>query len=107
MSSKARNRPYDVFISYSHGDAQWVRDKLLLRLKEAGFKICIDSESFDIGIAALFNMENTVALSRHTILVLTPAWVQSQWTTFEGLLIQHSDPGGVERTILPIIGPIL
>jgi tetratricopeptide (TPR) repeat protein len=103
MSADDAQKSFDVFISYSHKDAEWVRDWLVFRLKQAGVSVCIDEESFDIGVPALINMENAVAASRRTLIVLTPAWVSSQWTRFEGLLIQHDDPAGVLQFTLPLL----
>jgi hypothetical protein len=97
------DRPYDVFISYSHADKDWVRGWLVPRLKAARLAVCTDHESFDIGVPALINMENAVAGSRHTLLVLTPKWVNSQWTRFESLLVQHEDPAGVLQRTLPVL----
>ena len=34
--------PFDVFVSYSHDDAGWVRGELLSRLESAGLKVIID-----------------------------------------------------------------
>lgn len=96
-------KSFDVFISYSHKGAEWVRDWLVPRLKRENISVCIDEESFDIGVPALVNMENAVAASRRTLLVLTPAWVSSQWTRFESLLIQHEDPAGLLQSTLPLL----
>ena len=63
---------YDVFISYSHADADWVWEWLVPRLKAEGLAVCTDQESFDVGVPSLINMENAVIASRHTLLVLTP-----------------------------------
>ncbi len=94
---------YDVFISYSHTDAAWVWDWLVPRLKDAGLKVCTDQESFDIGVPSLKNMANAVAASRHTLLVLTEAWVKSQWTRYEALLAQTKDPSGWLQHTLPLL----
>jgi len=94
---------YDVFISYNHADKEWVWGWLVTRLKEAGLAVCTDRESFDVGVPALVNMENAVAASRHTLLVLTPAWMASQWTRFEALLVQHEDPAGLLQRTLPVL----
>lgn len=103
MATADAQKQFDVFISYSHKDGEWVRDALVARLKKERITVCIDEESFDIGVPALVNMENAVAASRHTLLVLTPAWVASDWTRFESLLIQHTDPGGVLQYTLPVL----
>lgn len=94
---------YDVFISYSHADRDWVWERLVPRLKTAGLAVCIDQESFDVGVPSLVNMENAVAASQHTLLVLTEAWVKSQWTQFEALLVQSEDPGGLFQRTLPVL----
>ena len=82
---------YDVFISYSHTDQTWVWEWLIPRLKAAGLAVCTDRESFEIGVPSLINMENAVAASRHTLLVLTPAYLASEWTMYEQT--PDADPG--------------
>jgi WD40 repeat protein len=94
---------YDVFISYSHTDKEWVHDWLLPRLEAAGLRVCIDFRDFDVGVPSLVNMERAVDNSRHTLLVLTPAWVKSEWTEFEELLTQTTDPAGRRRRLLPLL----
>jgi hypothetical protein len=94
---------YDVFISYSHKDREWVRDWLLPRLEEAGLKVCIDYRDFAIGVPILVNIERAVERSRRTLLVLTPDWVSSQWTNFESMLLQTEDPTGLRQSLLPLM----
>jgi hypothetical protein len=94
---------YDVFISYSHTDSDWVFDWLVLRLKDAGLKVCTDQESFELGVPAPINMENAVATSRHTLLVLTPAYLTSEWTMYEQILTQTQDPIGLRQRTIPVL----
>lgn len=94
---------YDVFISYSHHDHDWVWDWLLPRLEAAGLAVCIDERDFDIGVPSLVNMEQAVERSGKTLLVITPAWVNSEWTAFESLLVQGSDPAGRRARMLPLV----
>jgi tetratricopeptide (TPR) repeat protein len=94
---------FDVFISYSHGDADWVRNWLLPRLESAGLSVCIDFRDFELGLPSIINMENAAQHSAKTLLVLTPNWVQSEWTSFESLLIQTKDPVGTRRRLLPLM----
>jgi hypothetical protein len=94
---------YDVFISYSHNDHAWVHDELLPRLEGAGLRVCIDECDFEIGVPSLVNMERAVDNSRHTLAVLTPAWVESRWTEFESLLVGGADPAGRAGRLLPLM----
>jgi TIR domain-containing protein/NACHT domain-containing protein len=94
---------YDVFISYSHADATWVWDWLRPRLQAAGLHVCLDRRDFDVGVPSLVNMERAVDHSRHTLLVLTPAWVDSEWTAFEELLTQTADSAARRRRLIPLL----
>ncbi len=94
---------WDVFISYSHKDEDWVYDELLPRLEGAGLKVCIDERDFELGVPALVNMERAVDHSRHTLLVLTPRWASSEWTDFEVLLAGTGDPVGRRRKTIPLM----
>jgi tetratricopeptide (TPR) repeat protein len=93
---------YDVFISYSHADEEWVTGTLLPRLERAGLRVCIDFRDFVPGKSALLNMQDAALNSRHTLLVLTPAWVASQWTLLEGLLTRTDDPAGLRLRTVPL-----
>lgn len=101
--SNQGNYHYDVFISYSHADRPWVWDELLPRLEQAGLRVCIDDRDFEIGTPSLTNMERAADSSRHTLAVLTPEWVQSQWTEFESLLVGVTDPAGRRQRLLPLM----
>ncbi|MEZ4731508.1 MAG: toll/interleukin-1 receptor domain-containing protein [Caldilineaceae bacterium] len=94
---------YDVFISYSHADRTWVWDVLLPRLSESSLRVCIDDRDFKIGVPVLKNIEEAVTHSRYTLFVLTPAWIESQWTEFESLLVATTDPAGRRARLLPLM----
>lgn len=94
---------YDVFVSYSSSDEAWVHNWLLPQLEAAGLQVCIDFRDFDIGVPRIINIERAVDNSRHTLLVLTPAWVESKWNEFQSLLVQTSDPAGRQRQLLPLL----
>jgi TIR domain/CHAT domain/Effector-associated domain 7 len=94
---------YDALISYSHKDSDWVNNVLLPRLEKAGLRVCIDYRDFEIGVPSIDNMENAVDLSRKTLLILTPNWVESEWTKFESLMRQAQDPTNLRRRILPLM----
>ncbi len=94
---------YDVFISYSHRDEKWVVDTLLLELENAGLKVCIDFRDFIPGKPSRHNMRDACKESKYTVLVMTPAWMASEWTEFEGLLSFLHDPSGKHQRTIPIL----
>lgn len=94
---------YDAFISYSHGDQDWVRDTLLPTLEQNGINAIIDYRDFEAGAPSITEMERAVKESRKTILVLTPNYIKSSWSEFELALAGTLDPAGRERRILPIL----
>jgi len=94
---------YDVFISYSHSDKEWVWGELLPRLEQAGQRVCIDDRDFEIGVPCMVNMERAVKNSCHTLIVMTPAWVESEWTDFESLMAGVIDPAGRRGRLLPLM----
>jgi len=94
---------YDVFISYSHKDGEWVRGWLLPRLEDAGLRVCIDFRDLYVAVPILVNMERAINESRKTLLIMTPAWTASQWSTFESLLVQTEDPAGRYSSFIPLL----
>jgi TIR domain/Effector-associated domain 7 len=102
MSSDGLSR-YDVFISYSHRDEDWVHNALLPRLKAERIDYFIDYEDFEPGAPSLTEMERGVLLSRKTLLVLTPEYLSSEWTEFENLLAQTLDPAARARRLIPLM----
>jgi hypothetical protein len=92
---------YDVFLSYSHKDREWVHEYLAKRLRAEGVRVVIDSDDFEVGDYSVVAMETAVANSRHTLAVLTPDWVQSRWTAFESLLAFVEDP--LSHKLLPLL----
>ncbi len=93
---------YDAFISYSHRDEEWVTGILLPALEKAGLRVCIDFRDFVAGKAALLNMQDAAKKSKHMLLVLTQAWIDSEWTLYESLLMRTSDPAGLQRRTIPL-----
>lgn len=94
---------YDVFISYSHNDKEWVKDWLLPHLESAGIRICIDYRDFKIGLPALDNMADAAVKSSKTLFVMTPNWTVSEFSQFEALVTQTIDPIGRKGRLLPLM----
>ncbi len=94
---------YDVFVSYASADRQWVQDELVPALKNAGLRVCIDTDDFLIGLPIVNNIERAVTSSRYTLIVMTANWVASSWSDFEAQLTATQDPNGKLRRLIPIM----
>jgi hypothetical protein len=94
---------YDVFISYSSKDVDWVKGILMPKLESHSFRVFIDFRDFRTGSASVAEMQRGVVESRRTLLVLSPHYVQSDWTTFENVMAQTLDPAAQQRRIVPVL----
>jgi hypothetical protein len=94
---------YDVFISHSQEDRPWVYSELLSRLEGAGLRVLLADRDFAVGTPTTVNAERAIEESDHTLIVLTPEWIASEWNEFEGLLASASDPAGRRRKLIPLM----
>ncbi len=94
---------YDVFISYSSANKDWVRKTFAPILEKAGLKVCDYYRDFDVGAPIVKEMERAVLESRKTVLILSTAYLNSGWTEFENLMLQTLDAANQQRRLLPVI----
>lgn len=94
---------YDVFISHSQADQEWVEEWLLPRLEGAGLAVCVDATCFEPGAPLVEETERAIRESRRTLVILSPAWVESQWDSFEALLVHAQDPAARGRRLIPLL----
>jgi hypothetical protein len=93
---------YDVFVSYSQADEQWVRGELWPKLEGAGLKIS-DNYAFELGVPRIVNIERAIEASRKVLLILTPDWIASEWANFESLLVHTDDLSSRIHRTLPLL----
>jgi len=94
---------YDAFISYSHSDEKWVNEVLLTAFDAGGVKTCIDRRNFGGGRVIPDNFTTAITTSRRSVLVLTPGWLASEYTTSEGQMAWGTDPAGWHGRMVPIL----
>lgn len=94
---------YDVFISYSHQDQDWVRRELLPLLEKERLRVCIDFRDFRFGAPLLKEMEIAALRSRKTLLILTPAYLESEHAEFESMITHSFDPAARKRSLIPVL----
>ena len=94
---------YDVFVSYSSANKDWVRKTFVPILEKAGLKVCDYYRDFDVGAPIVMEMERAILESRKTIPILSPAYLKSGWAEFESLMVQTIDAANRDRRVLPVI----
>src|SRR5947199_1925863 len=94
---------WDVFISYSSRDREWVRKELLKELEAAGLRTFIDFRDFKPGAPSIKEMERGIVNSRKTLLVLTPAYLESEWCEFENIVLQTLSPTNHDLRLIPLL----
>lgn len=81
---------YDVFVSYSDKDRPWVLDEFIPNIeKRAEINICLHERDFQVGMSILENIINCMDNSRCLLLVVSEAFLKSNWCAFEMHLAQH------------------
>ena len=76
---------YDVFVTHADADLAWVKGYLLPALGLPEERV-MTPRRFVPGASALAEFERAVRDSSYTILVLTPAYLASEWPQFAGEL---------------------
>jgi tetratricopeptide (TPR) repeat protein len=94
---------YDVFISYSSCDKDWVRGALLTRLEQTGLRAFIDFRDFTPGAPSIKECERGVLKCPKTLVVLTPNYLNSGWTEIENVMAQTLDPANMGPRMIPLL----
>jgi tetratricopeptide (TPR) repeat protein len=94
---------YDVFVSYSSRDKQWVRGDLLERIEKAGLRVFIDFRDFKRGAPSIKEMERGVTVCRKTLVILTPDYIESEWCEIEGIMLQTLSPANRDLRLIPLL----
>ena len=102
MQPKHKN---DFFVSYRHSepDKSWVRKTLFPTLEARGLSGMIDYRDFRLGAPLLSEMVRAVEESRFTLAIITPLYVQSNFTELENIMAKHL---GLEKSETRLIGII-
>lgn len=84
-SGVIRLKEYDAFVSYSALDESWVLGTLCSRLEGLcpPLRLCLHHKHFVLGACISDNIIESVEKSRHTIIVLSQNFLQSEWCLLE------------------------
>ena len=96
---------YDVFVSYRHTepDLSWVRKKLVPRLEAEGLRAFVDYKHFKLGAPLVLEMARGVESCRYTLAVLSPKYLESNFTELENVLAEHLGLENSERRLIAVM----
>ena len=84
-----QNKVFDAFVSYNNADELWVQ-KTFIALEEGEvgnasqkFQFCLHQRDFIAGKPIFDNVIESVESSRHTIIIISRNFLQSQWCMYE------------------------
>lgn len=78
----------DVFISYGHRDAPWVRT-LAERLEAESVSVFFDEWDIDLGANIVHRLDEAIRTSRNAIVVYSPTSANSPWVHEEYAALMH------------------
>ncbi len=93
---------YDLFISYSPADREWVEGYLLDALSTANVRV-LSELNFALGAPRIVEFERAIKSSKRTLLVLSPAYMAEAALQFVDVIVQNY---GLESGTWPVI-PLL
>lgn len=86
-----KQKKYDVFVSYSHKDAEFVEEQLVPILEGSyNYNLCLHYRDWIPGSFIAENICDSVANSKRTLIVLTPNFLESVWGKME-FRIAHTE----------------
>jgi tetratricopeptide (TPR) repeat protein len=91
----------DFFISYTGSDRQWA-EWIAMQLDQAGYSLFIQAWDFRPGSNFLAEMDCAAKSAERMLLVLSPAYLLSDYTFTEWAAGFRHDPKGTHRRLLPV-----
>lgn len=103
LQRQAGEKPFDfdVFISYSSQDRDFVK-KVLFNELSTTHSVCIDFKDFEAGVYIGENIYNCIVQSRKTLLVVSKNFLSGVWTFFEMQIAQGRLAQGHD-VLIPVI----
>ncbi|XP_028985078.1 toll-like receptor 18 [Betta splendens] len=96
---------FHAFISYSHSDADWVREQLLpgLENNRNPYRLCIHERDFMPGKWIIDNIIENIESSRKVIFVLSRNFVNSEWCNYELYFAQQRAMGKTFSDVILVV----
>ncbi|KAJ8315798.1 hypothetical protein KUTeg_007948 [Tegillarca granosa] len=97
------NFEYDVFVSYSSLDYEWVTRCLYVNLS-GEFKVCLYDRDFIPGVPISENIINAIDSSRKVMFVITENFLNSSWGNYEMEMTRmHAFQNGRDSIVIVLL----
>uniref|UniRef100_A0A8C4RFA3 Toll-like receptor 18 n=1 Tax=Erpetoichthys calabaricus TaxID=27687 RepID=A0A8C4RFA3_ERPCA len=108
-NNKDEKYEYHAFISYSHSDAEWVRNQLLPRLENCDppYRLCIHERDFMPGKWIIDNIIENIEKSHKVMFILSHHFVNSEWCNYELYFTHQRAIGKPFNDIILIVKEII
>ncbi|MFF7291628.1 toll/interleukin-1 receptor domain-containing protein [Microbacterium sp. NPDC008134] len=92
----------DFFVSYTEADSGWA-EWIAWQLEAAGYKVVIQKWDFKAGSNFVLEMNRAASTAKKTLLVLSPAFLESGFAASEWAAGFAKDPQGLNRNVIPVL----
>jgi TIR domain len=92
----------DFFISYTHTDQSWA-EWIGYVVEENGFTVVIQAWDFRPGSNFVVEMQNAATEAERTIMVVSPDYIKSRFTSPEWAAAFADDPQGLKQKLVPVV----
>jgi TIR domain len=93
--------PDDFFVTYTKVDEEWA-SWISWWLERVQYKVIFDQWDFRPGHNFVLKMHDAARSARKTIMVLSNAYLEAQYTQPEWAARFASDPTGMQRNLIPV-----
>jgi len=100
LAKNNMNKPYDIFISYSTEDEDYVKE-LERSLRYLGFHAWFAPLTLEIGDRLLDSINAGLLASKFGLIVISPSYISKSWTKYE-LDILHRQHIENDKRVFPI-----
>lgn len=106
-SNRARPPEFDVFISYNNADVEFA-ESLVKEIEQEPYdgrflKCFYAPWDIEAGENILLKIEQALVNSRFIVIIISPDWLKSDWTTLERTIPVYEDPAGIKSRIIPVL----
>jgi len=91
----------DFFISYTSADKKWA-EWIAWQLEEAQYSTILQAWDFQPGMNFVLEMDKAARVARCTIVVLSPSYLNAQYTQPEWAVAFRRDPKSEKGALLPV-----